>query len=104
MLAEAYIRCATDNTGEFHAAGAALAGSDEKATVFEALLNNCVHIFVAVLRPLVSLAPQDLELRCIGLVSAGEALSAALILGGRDEKDVIGAFASLIKGALQETS
>lgn len=32
-LAAAYIQCAADTTGEFHAVGAALAGSEEKAAV-----------------------------------------------------------------------
>ncbi len=42
-LAAAYVRCAADTTGEFHAVGAALAGSGEKAAVFQELFANSVQ-------------------------------------------------------------
>jgi AcrR family transcriptional regulator len=38
-LADAYIRCAADLTGEFHIVGAALAGSPEKSGVYDELLD-----------------------------------------------------------------
>ena len=100
VLANAYIHCAADKTDEFHAVGAALAGSEEKAAVFQELLENSVRMFVAVLKPHTSLPPPELERRCIGLVGAGEALSAALVRANGDEAEVAGAFASLIKGGL----
>ena len=100
VLASAYIHCAAEKTDEFHAVGAALAGSEEKAAVFQELLENSVRMFVAVLKPHTSLPPPELERRCIGLVGAGEALSAALVRANGDEAEVAGAFASLIKGGL----
>ncbi|WP_339485594.1 TetR/AcrR family transcriptional regulator [Pseudomonas sp. EL_65y_Pfl2_R95] len=103
ILASAYIECAADNTGEFYAVGAALAGSDEKAAVFQALLNDCVQMFVDVLTPYAELPTDELERRCIGLVGAGEALAGALVRDRYDQTDVIDAFASLIRGALQKT-
>jgi len=39
--------------------------------------------------------------RCIGLVGAGEALSAALVRGNFSEVEAAGVFASLIKGGLR---
>lgn len=48
LLAAAYIECATDMEGEFLAVGAALAGSEEKAAVFDELLANSVQMFVSV--------------------------------------------------------
>lgn len=100
MLADAYIRCASNTTDEFHAVGAALAGSEEKVAVFQELLDHCVAMFVSVLKPHAGLQEDELERRCIGLVGAGEALSAALVRKKRVEKDVIAAFAALIEGAL----
>lgn len=100
-LAAAYIDCAADTTDEFHAVGAALAGSEEKAAVFEELLDNSVHMFVSVLKPHSSLSPTELERRCIGLVGAGEALSAALVRGKCSEAEAADSFAALIHDGLR---
>jgi AcrR family transcriptional regulator len=100
MLAAAYIRCAADKTDGFHAVGAALAGSVEKAAVFEELLKNAVSMFVDVLRPHSSLSEPELERYCTGLVGAGEGLSAAILRGDYSEAAVIETFSSLISAAL----
>jgi len=42
--------------------------------------------------------------RCIGLVGAGEALSAALVRGNFSEAEAAGVFASLIKGWIARAS
>ncbi|GGK03473.1 TetR/AcrR family transcriptional regulator [Pseudomonas matsuisoli] len=102
LLAAAYIRCAADMEGEVHAIGAALAGSDEKAKVFQALLDNCVQMFLAVLQPHSSLTVADLTLRCVGLVGAGEALAATIVKETSREADAISAFECLIYGALDQ--
>jgi AcrR family transcriptional regulator len=101
VLAAAYIQCAADTTGEFHAVGAALAGSEEKAAVFQELLNNSVQMFVSVLEPHSTLSPAELEGRCVGLVGAGEALSAAMVRGNCSEAEAIEALTSLIQGGLR---
>ncbi|MDF2999157.1 MAG: bacterial regulatory, tetR family protein [Xanthobacteraceae bacterium] len=101
-LADAYINCAADTTNEFHAVGAALAGSEEKATVFQELLDQSVEMFIAVLKPHSNLATAELERRCIGLVGAGEALSAALVRRTCSEAEAVKAFSSLIEGGLSE--
>ncbi len=98
ILAATYIQCTADTTGEFHAVGAALAGSEEKAAVFQELLKHSVQMFVSVLKPHSSLSPAELERRCIGLVGAGEALSTAMVRGNCSEAEAIKAFTSLIQG------
>lgn len=102
LLSSAYIDCASNNTDEFYAVGAALAGSDEKAAVFQELLDNCVQMFVSVLEPHANLAAVELERRCAGLVGAGEALAGALVRGRYAKAEVIATFTSLIQGALQQ--
>lgn len=103
-LAAAYIDCAADTNSEFHAVGAALAGSEEKAAVFQQLLENSVGMFVSVLTPCCSLPPGELQRRCVGLVGAGEALSSALVRGRCSKVEAAEALASLITGALRETA
>lgn len=104
VLAAAYIRCASDTEGEFHAVGAALAGSEEKAQVFQELLDNSVQMFLAVLEPHCRIPRLELEHRCLGLVGAGESLSAANVRGSVSESDAIRAFTSLIRGALSDAA
>jgi AcrR family transcriptional regulator len=101
MLAAAYIDCAADTNNQFYAVGAALAGSEEKAAVFQELLDNSVQMFVSVLKPHSTLSPIRLERRCVGLVGAGEALSAALVRGRCSGAEAAEAFSSLIQGALR---
>lgn len=103
MLASAYITCAADKTDEFHAVGAALAGSEEKAAVFQALLDNCVAMFVSVLTPHFESLPTSLQHYCTGLVGAGESLSVALSRGQLTKEEAVSAFARLINGVLLAT-
>jgi AcrR family transcriptional regulator len=101
LLAAAYIRCAAETTGEFQKVGAALAGSEEKAAVFEELLANCVQMFISVLGPHSRLPPAELEQRCVGLVGAGEALAGALMRGSCSEAEAIRALTGLVRGGLR---
>lgn len=99
-LADAYIRCAADLTGEFHIVGAALAGSADKANVYDELLDQAVAMFVSVLRPLTKLSDDAATRLCIGLVGAGEGLSAAIVRDKLTEADAIAVFAGMIRGSL----
>ncbi len=103
-LAAAYVHCSADTSGEWHAVGAALAGSEEKAMVYQELLDGYVRLFASVLKPHSTLSPAELERRCVGLVGAGEALSAAMVRGDCSEAEAAEAFASLIQGGLRAPS
>jgi hypothetical protein len=81
--------------------GAALTGSKEKAVVFQELLDNSVQMFVSVLKPHSRATPAQLERLCVGLVGAGEALSAALLRDKCSEAEAIEALASLIECGLR---
>ncbi|RYG67814.1 TetR/AcrR family transcriptional regulator [bacterium] len=104
VLAGAYIHCAVDTSGEWYAIGAALAGSEEKDAVYQELLDNYVQLFATVLKPYCALAPLELERRCVGLVGAGEALSAAMVRGSLSESEAAGAFRALIEGGVRPFS
>ncbi|QEI09306.1 TetR/AcrR family transcriptional regulator [Pigmentiphaga aceris] len=100
LLAAAYINCAVDTGGEWHAIGAALAGSEEKGAVLQELLDGYVQLFASVLVPFSELSPAELARRCVGLVGAGEALSAAMVQGTYTESDAANTFAALIRGGV----
>lgn len=95
-LARAYIDCASDVTGDFHAVGAALAGSPEQASVLADLLEHSIGMFVAVLRPHADLAPAELERRCRALVAAGECLAAEVASGRSTGAEATATFADII--------
>ena len=100
ILAAAYIHCSADTSGEWQSVGAALAGSEEKGAVYQELLGVYVQLFATVLTPHCTLSPSELELRCVGLVGAGEALSAAMVRGSCSESEAAEAFTSLIQGGI----
>jgi AcrR family transcriptional regulator len=99
-LADAYIRCAADLSGEFYVVGAALAGSPEKAEVYAELLDQSVAMFVSVLRPFNRLTGPAATRLCTGLVGAGEGLSAAIVRGKLAEADAIATFREIISASV----
>lgn len=101
LLATAYIQCAGSTGDEFSAIGSALAGSPEKAEVFQELLANSVRMFVAVLRPHHSVAEAELHRHAVALVGAGEALAAEMMRGGTTENEAIETFAGFIRAGLR---
>ncbi|WP_211266669.1 TetR/AcrR family transcriptional regulator [Halotalea alkalilenta] len=101
VLAATYIHCSVDTSGERHVLGAALTGSEEKGAVYQELLDGYVVLFAAVLKPHSTMSLAELERRCVGLVGAGEALSAAMVRGSCSEAEAAEAFASLIEGAVR---
>jgi len=100
VLAAAYIHCSADTSGDWHAVGAALSGSEEKGAVYQELLDGYVDLFASVLQPHTKLSRFQLDRRCVGLIGAGEALSTAMVRGAYSESEAAETFALLIQGAL----
>ncbi|HEX2526048.1 MAG TPA: TetR/AcrR family transcriptional regulator [Geminicoccus sp.] len=100
MLADAYMHCYADTSGEWHAVGAALSGSEEMGAVHQELLAIYVSLFVTALEPYSTLPARLLHLCCVGLVGAGEALSAAMVRGEATEKQAAEALAALMRGSV----
>lgn len=99
-LAEGYIRCVTDMQGEVGVVAAALAGSEEKTAVYQELLEHGTQMVAAVLTPHSKRPAAELQVSCIGLVGAGEALAAAVVRGALGEREAIEAFTRLVHAVL----
>jgi AcrR family transcriptional regulator len=95
-LTETYLACGTDQGDEFHAVGAALAGSEEKASVYQELVDKVVEMFVAVLRPYSKLPTESLVLASMALIAAGDALTTAITRGNCSAAEAAKVFATLI--------
>ena len=100
VLAATYLQCASDTNGEWHAVGAALAGSAEKDAVLRDLLDGYVQLFAGALAPYARVSATQLACRCEGIIGAGEALSAAMVRGRCTEAEAVAALVALIRGAL----
>jgi AcrR family transcriptional regulator len=100
LLASTYLNCASDMKHEFHQVGTALGGSEEKAAVFQELLDGCVVMFVEILTPHSILEENELRRRCVGLVGAGEALAGSVTRAVLSEEDAAQTFATIIQGTL----
>lgn len=100
-LAKAYLACGTDQGDEFHAVGAALAGSDEKAGVYQELVDAVIDMFVEVLRPHSSVRLESLALACGALVAAGDALTCAVTRGNCSVSEAEEMFSTLIGAVAQ---
>lgn len=99
-LAAAYMHCYSDTSGEWHQVGAALSGSEAMDAVHQELLDSYVALFADALRPHSDLPAGQLQLRCIGLIGAGEALSAAMVRGEATEGDAAEALAALMRASV----
>ncbi|WP_307008743.1 TetR/AcrR family transcriptional regulator [Agrobacterium tumefaciens] len=95
-LAKTYLACGTDQGDEFHAVGAALAGSEEKASVYQELVDAVIEMFMDVLRPHSSFQPESLALACAALVAAGDALTSAVTRGSCSASEAEEVFSNLI--------
>lgn len=100
VLAGAWMHCSADGSGEWHAIGAALAGSEEMIGVHKELIGEYVRLFAATLAPYSTLAEEELHRRCVGLIGAGEALSVLMLDGQCSEKDAAQTFSALIQNGV----
>ena len=103
-LAETYLACGTDQGDEFYSVGAALAGSEEKASVYQELVDKVVEMFVAVLQPYSKLPAESLALASMALIGAGDALTIAITRGNCSAAEAAKVFALLIAAVAQDQS
>lgn len=100
ILASTYIHCSADTSGEWHALGAALSGSEEMVAVQQELIQGYVQLFVSALAPHSALPNDELHRRGVGIIGAGEALSKMMLSGQCSEQQAAKSFSALIRGAL----
>lgn len=101
-LAKTYLACGTDQGDEFHAVGAALAGSEEKAGVYQELVDAVIEMFVEVLRPHSNLRLDTLALSSLALVASGDALTSAMNRGSCSALEAEEMFTKLIGAMIQD--
>lgn len=100
MLAAAYMSCHAALGPEWHAIGAAMQGDAAMHACHERIIDGYVDFFHDALAPVSPLASAPLRRRCIGIIGAAEALSAAMVRGRVSERLAAADLESLIVAAL----
>jgi AcrR family transcriptional regulator len=99
VISTAYFACATD-VPELSAVSAALKGSPEMEVVQHELTDSYADLMATALLPYSGIAPQDLRLRCVGVLGAAEAIAAELNRERATDGEAVTALTDLIVGAL----
>ncbi|WEV28485.1 TetR/AcrR family transcriptional regulator [Streptomyces sp. 71268] len=99
VLSAAYFACATD-IPEFAALSAALKGDPEMEAARHEMLDSYTRAMAAAFAPHSGLEPEAIQLRCVGLLSAAEALATELDRGRTTAAEATAALADLIVGGL----
>lgn len=101
VMSTAYMHCYATAGPEWHAISAALQGDEHMAAVQQELLDGYVGIYRDTLAPFSPLSAEALQLRCVGIIGAAEAISRDMLRGRTDEATAAAALEALIVSAVQ---
>ena len=96
VVSKAYMHCYASVGPEWHAIAAALKGDEQMDATQQELIDRYVAIYRDALAPFSRLSPEDLYLRCVGIIGAAEAMSRDMIRGRTDETNAAANLAALI--------
>lgn len=100
VVSTAYMNCFTSVGPEWHAISAALKGDEEMEAFQRELIDSYVALYRDALAPYSKLPEDELRLRCVGIIGAGDAIARDLVRGRIDEAAAAASLASLIVGWL----
>jgi AcrR family transcriptional regulator len=100
VVSTAYMNCFTSVGPEWHAISAALKGDEEMEAFQRELVDSYVALYRDALAPYSKLPEDELRLRCIGIIGAGDAIARDMVRGRIDEAAAAASLASLIVGWL----
>lgn len=100
VMSAAYFACATDMP-EFSAVSAALKGDPEMEEMQHELLRMFTQVLAEALAPYSGLPSDVLQLRCIGVLGAAEAIAGELVRGRATSESAAAALTALIVGSTE---
>lgn len=100
VVSTAYMNCFTSVGPEWHAISAALKGDEEMEAFQRELIDSYVALYRDALAPYSRLPEDELRLRCVGIIGAGDAIARDMVRGRIDEAAAAASLASLIVGWL----
>jgi AcrR family transcriptional regulator len=103
VVARAFIDCYCAVGPEWHAISAALKGDEKLEKFQQALIDRYAAIYCDAFAPYTRLPQEELRLRCLAVLGAGDAITRELGRGRTTESGAAATFASLIIASLAES-
>jgi AcrR family transcriptional regulator len=99
-VARSYMDCYSKTEGEWHTIYSVMRSSPEMAKIHQQLFNKHIDVLVSIFRPKTDMEEQELRLTCIGLMGAGETISAAMMQGVSSKETAIDVMADMFISTL----
>lgn len=103
VLAKAYVDCYCTIGPEWHAISAALKGDEQTEKIQQSLIDRYAAIYCDAFAPYARLPKEELRLRCLAILGAGDAITRELSRGRTTESAAAATLASLIVASLPES-
>ena len=103
VMSRAYMNCYLTVGPEWHAISAALKGTAEMEQAQQEMIDGYVALYCKALAPYTRLSKEELRLRCVGLIGAGEAISREMLRGRVSEARAAAAFGAMLVATLSPT-
>ena len=103
MLAKAFIDCYCTIGPEWHAIAAALQGDEKMEKILQALVDRYAALYCDAFAPYTKLPKEELRLRCLAILGAGDVLTRELSCGRTTESGAAATLAALIMASLPES-
>jgi AcrR family transcriptional regulator len=103
VLARAYVDCYCTIGPEWHAVSAALKGDEKMERFQQSLVDRYAGIYCDAFAPFTKLPKEELRLRCLAILGAGDAITRELARGRITESAAAATLASLIVASLPES-
>ena len=103
VLAKAFIDCYCTIGPEWHAIAAALKGDEAMEKVLQSLIDRYAAIYCEAFAPYTTLPQEELRLRCLAILGAGDAITRELSRGRTTESGAAATLAALIMASLPES-
>jgi AcrR family transcriptional regulator len=103
VLAKAFVDCYCAVGPEWHAISAALKGDDEMEKFQQSLIDRYVAIYCDTFAPYCKLSKEELRLRCLAIIGAGDAITKEMSRGRTNEIAAAATLASLIVASLSDS-
>ena len=103
VLAKAYIDCYCTIGPEWHALAAALKGDEKMESILQSLIDRYAALYCDAFAPFTKLPKEDLRLRCLAILGAGDAITRELSLGRTTRSAAVATLATMILASLPES-
>lgn len=100
VMSRAFMDCYLSVGPEWHAISAALKGTAEMEAAQQELVDGYVALYGQALGPYTKLSKEELRLRCVGLIGAGEAISREMLRGRVSATRAASVLAAMLVAAL----